>query len=135
MTRRLVNPAQLAAPSGFTHALSATGTFVFLSGQTGMTRDGNIVEGGLVPQFRQALWNLLHALESAGGLPPDLAQLTVYLVDLAEYRERVGEIGQVWRDLAGRHFPTMAAVGVTRLWDLRAQVEIQGIAVLSAGPQ
>ena len=125
-----INPDALAAPSGFSHAVVATGTTVFLAGQTGMDREGRIVPGGVVAQFEQALANLLVALEAAGGSPADLASLTVYIVDLDGYRARAREIGAVWKRLVGGDYPAMAGIGVSRLWDAEALVEVQGFAVL-----
>jgi enamine deaminase RidA (YjgF/YER057c/UK114 family) len=81
-----------------------------------------------VPQFEQALANLLTALAAAGGAPEHLASLTIYLVDMADYQAHSREIGAAWRRLAGPHYPAMAAVGVTRLWDPQALVELQAIA-------
>ena len=126
-----VNPAGLAPPSGFSHAVVATGgRVVFLAGQTAAGPDGRI-EGETVPaQFERALGNLLHALREAGGAPEHLASLTIYAVDLADYRAHAREIGAVWRRLAGQQYPAMAAVGVSRLWDADALVEVQGFAVL-----
>ena len=83
MTTERINPAELARPSGFSHAVAATGRMVFLAGQTGVDRDGNVAEGGVVPQFERALTNLLTALGAAGGLPSDLVSLTIYLTDVA----------------------------------------------------
>jgi enamine deaminase RidA (YjgF/YER057c/UK114 family) len=126
-----VNPPGLAAPSGFSHAVVAEGTrVVFLAGQTGMDASGAIVAGGLVAQFERALANLLGALAAAGGSPADLASLTVYIVDMDGYRASAREIGAVWRRLVGRDYPAMAGVGVARLWDAEALVELQGAAVL-----
>jgi enamine deaminase RidA (YjgF/YER057c/UK114 family) len=126
-----VNPPSLAAPSGFSHAVVAHGSrVVFLAGQTGMDATGAIVGGGVVAQFEQALGNLLAALAAAGGRPDQLASLTVYLVDMDGYRSRAGEVGAVWRRLVGRDYPATAGVGVTRLWDAEALVELQGAAVL-----
>jgi enamine deaminase RidA (YjgF/YER057c/UK114 family) len=126
-----VNPPSLAAPSGFAHAVVATGgRIVFLAGQTALDADGAIVGGSVVEQFEQALANLLTALAAAGGQPADLASLTVYAVDLADYRAHGREIGAVWRRLAGRDYPAMAAIGVSRLWDSAALVEVQGHAVV-----
>jgi enamine deaminase RidA (YjgF/YER057c/UK114 family) len=128
-----INPGDLPQPSGFSHAIAATGgRLVFLAGQTGYAPDGAIVGGGLIQQFEQALSNLLAALRAAGGAPGDLVSLTIYAVDLAEYRARAREIGKVWRRLCGREYPAMAAVGVSRLWDSDALVEVQGIAVVGA---
>ena len=129
-----INPGELGRPSGFSHAVSATGgRLVFLAGQTGYAPDGAIVGGGVVPQFERALGNLLTALRAAGGDPADLVSLTIYAVDLADYRAHGREIGQVWQRHCGREYPAMAAVGVSRLWDTGALVEIQGFAVVRAG--
>ena len=125
-----LNPPSLARPSGFSHATVATGTTVFLAGQTGMDVEGRIVDGGLVPQFEQALANLLTALREAGGEPRDLASMTVYIVDMDDYRSRAREIGEVWKRLVGADYPAMAGIGVSRLWDAEALVEVQGFAVL-----
>lgn len=134
MSLERINPGELPAPSGFSHAVRATGTTrVHLAGQTALDRDGSIVGQTVVEQFEQALGNLLTALRAAGGEPSDLASLTVYLVDLANYRAHAAEVGAVWRRLAGRHYPAMAAVGVARLWDADALVEVQGVAEIGAG--
>ena len=125
-----VNPPTLAAPSGFSHAVVATGTTVFLAGQTGMDASGAIVPGGVVAQFEQALANLLEALAAGGGSPADLASLTIYLVDMDDYRAHAREMGAVWKRLVGTDYPAMAGIGVTRLWDADAVVEVQGFAVL-----
>ena len=131
MSIERVNPPSLATPSGFAHAVIATGgRTVFLAGQTALNADGAIVGDTIVEQFEQALANLLTALSAAGGQPTDLASLTVYAVDLADYRAHGREIGAVWRRLAGRDYPAMAAIGVSRLWDAAALVEVQGYAVV-----
>ncbi len=130
MTIERVNPSSLAPPRGFSHAVVAEGRVVFLAGQTGMDIDGRIVRGGLVAQFEQALGNLLVALEEAGGRPDQLTSTTIYIVDMDDYRERASEIGRVWRRLVGQDYPAMAGVGVPRLWDDDALVELQGCAVL-----
>ena len=133
MTTEHINPSGLARPSGFSHAVSApAGRMVFLAGQIGMDRDGKVAAGGIVPQFEQALANLLIALAEAGGHPSDLVSLTIYLIDVADYQAHGKQIGAVWRQLAGTDYPAMAGVGVTRLWLPEALVEIQGIAVVSA---
>ena len=124
-----VNPPELAAPSGFSHAVRVGGgTPVHLAGQTGMDAAGRIVGGGIVAQFEQALANLLAALRAAGGTPADLARVTIYIVDVPAYKANAHEIGAVWRRLAGRDYPAMAGIGVARLWDDDALVEIDGVA-------
>jgi enamine deaminase RidA (YjgF/YER057c/UK114 family) len=126
-----VNPPSLAAPSGFSHAVVADGgRVVFLAGQVALGPDGTIVGDTVTEQFERALANLLEALRAAGGGPEHLASLTVYAVDLGDYRDHGRDIGAVWRRLAGREYPAMAAIGVSRLWEPAALVEIQGHAVI-----
>jgi len=131
MALERVNPPSLARPSGFSHAVVATGRMVFLAGQVALGADGAIVGDTVAEQFGRALANLLEALRAAGGSPDDLASLTVYVIDLDDYRRHSAEIGAAWRRLVGREYPAMAAVGVSRLWDPAALVEIQGHAVIS----
>ena len=133
MSIERVNPPSLARPSGFAHAVVATGgRLVFLAGQTALDAGGTIVGATVTEQFERALANLLTALAAAGGTPEHLASLTVYAVDLADYRAHAREIGGVWRRLAGHEYPAMAALGVSQLWDPAALVEVQGYAVVPA---
>jgi enamine deaminase RidA (YjgF/YER057c/UK114 family) len=130
MSIERVNPDGLAQPRGFSHAVVGSGTVVFLAGQTALDEDGRIVGDGVVAQFEQALGNLLAALRAAGGRPDQLVSLTVYITDMADYRAHAAEIGAVWRRLCGRDYPAMAGIGVSRLWDEEALVEVQGFAVI-----
>ncbi|MFI0739108.1 RidA family protein [Streptomyces sp. NPDC021100] len=126
-----LNPPELSPPRGFSHAVTTEGgRLVFLAGQTGLDGTGRVVPGGLPAQFERALTNLLTALTAAGGTPVDLARVTVYTTDVASYRARATELGAIWRRLAGRDYPAMALIGVVRLWDEEALVELDGVAVL-----
>ncbi|MFJ5152669.1 RidA family protein [Streptomyces sp. NPDC088353] len=134
MTADRVNPPALSPPTGFSHAVVATGSrLVFLAGQTALDTDGKVVGETLPEQFERALTNLLTALAGAGGTASDLARVTVYTTDVAAYRVHAPELGRVWRRLAGRDYPAMAVVGIVRLWDERALVELDGFAVLGDG--
>ncbi|WP_449353273.1 RidA family protein [Streptomyces shaanxiensis] len=131
MSAERVNPPELSPPTGFSHAVVATGSrVVFLAGQTALDADGKVVGGSLPEQFERALTNLLTALRAAGGTPADLARVTVYTTDIADYRAHVRELGRIWREAAGRDYPAMAVVEVVRLWDDQAAVELDGFAVL-----
>ncbi|GEK00058.1 RidA family protein [Streptomyces sp. 1-11] len=131
MSTERVNPPELSPPTGFSHAVVATGTrVVFLAGQTALDADGEVTGDTLVEQFEKALANLLTALRAAGGTPADLARVTVYTTDVAGYRADARWLGRVWRESAGRDYPAMAVVQVVRLWDERALVELDGFAVL-----
>jgi len=133
MSLERINPAGLSRPSGFSHAVSVTATggrLVFLAGQTALDPDGRIVGRTLTEQFETALANLLAALAAAGGGPADLARVTVYATDVADYRAHAAELGRVWQRLAGRDYPAMAVIGAVRLWDDSALVELDGIAMV-----
>ncbi|MGI5458747.1 RidA family protein [Streptomyces sp. CA-249302] len=131
MSTERVNPPGLAPPTGFSHAVVATGTrVVFLAGQTALDADGKVVGDTLAEQFEKALGNLLAALNACGGTPADLARVTVYATDVAAYRVHAPELGRIWRESAGRDYPAMAVVEVVRLWDDQALVELDGFAVL-----
>lgn len=131
MSLRRINPPELSPPTGFSHAVTATGgTLVLLAGQTALDAGGAVVGDTLPEQFARALANLLTALRAAGGTPADLARLTVYTTDVAAYRAHAAELGRIWRESAGRDYPAMAVIGVVRLWDEQAMVELDGLAVL-----
>jgi enamine deaminase RidA (YjgF/YER057c/UK114 family) len=131
MTFERINPPLLAAPRGFSHAVvTDRRRTVYLAGQTALGRSGTIVGDDIVTQFEQALLNLLQALSAAGGSGDDLASVTIYIVDMEAYQAGSREIGKVWRRLVGTDYPAMAGIGVARLWDAAALVEIQGVAVL-----
>ncbi|WP_284753011.1 RidA family protein [Arthrobacter sp. efr-133-R2A-120] len=129
MSKRTVNPETLPAPSGYAHGILA-GNAVYLGGQTALDRDMQIVPGGIVEQFRQAFSNVLTTLAEAGGQPEDLVSVTIYLTDVDDYIANGREIGRIWREMAGSEYPAMAGIGVTRLWQKEAMIEIQGVAVI-----
>lgn len=131
MSTERINPPELSPPTGFSHAVVATGgRLVFLAGQTALDGDGKVVGAGLPEQFERALSNLLTALRAAGGTPADLARITVHATDVADYRAHAPELGRIWHRLAGRDYPAMAVIGAVRLWDDQALVELDGFAVL-----
>lgn len=130
--RTIINPPTLAQPSGFAHAVIAGGV-VYLAGQTALTADGTIANGGMVAQFEQALRNVLIALAAAGGAPADLVSVTIYLTDIPAYQRAGREIGHIWKRLCGSEYPAMVGVGVSALWQPEAMIEIAAIAHTERG--
>jgi enamine deaminase RidA (YjgF/YER057c/UK114 family) len=122
MSLEFVNPPELGRPSGFSHAVVGSGRIVFLAGQTALDASGRIRGETVV--------DLLTALAAAGGTPLDLASVTIYMVDMDDYRANSRAVGAVWRRLVGERYPAMAGIGVARLWHAEALVEVQGYAVL-----
>ncbi|MFD5701518.1 RidA family protein [Streptomyces lasiicapitis] len=131
MSLERLNPADLSPPTGFSHAVVATGSrLVFLAGQTALDTEGKVTGTTLPEQFEKALTNLLAALRAAGGTPADLARVTVYATDVPDYRAQAPQLGRIWKKLAGRDYPAMAVIGAVRLWDDECMVELDGFAVL-----
>lgn len=128
---RLINPDTLPPPVGYSNAVAAaSGTVVYLGGQTGHGPDGSIPDG-LVEQFDRACANVVEALRAAGGSPEHLVQLLIFVTDVGRYRGRLRELGEAYRRHFGKHFPAMAVLGTTELFDPKAVVELVGVAVVT----
>ena len=128
---RPVNPAALARPIGYSHGMAAgAGTHLFVAGQVGWDASARIVAGGFVPQFEQALANVMAVVAEAGGEARHITRLRIYVTDLEAYRRALAEVGAAYRRRMGRHFPAMALVQVAGLLEEGAQVEIEADAVL-----
>lgn len=128
---RVVTAPGLAEPSGFSHAVVA-GQTVYLGGQTAQDPSGAIVGTSLVEQFDVAAGNVVTALAAAGAAPSDLVSLVIYTTVVPEYRASLTELGAVWREHFGRHYPAVALLGVAALFDDDAKVELVGTAVISS---
>ena len=118
-------------PRGYANGRIGQGLPLHVAGQIGWDEQGAFVKGGLIPQFGKALDNVLTVVRSAGGLPTDIACMTVYVTNIEEYRAAGAALAPVWLQRMGRHYPTMALVAVTGLVEQEACVEIQAIAYLS----
>ena len=124
------NPETLAPPMGFSHAVVAqSGRTVYLAGQTAQRPDGMIVAGTMAEQFDVAAGNVVLALQGAGAGPQDLVSLQIFVTDIAEYQRLSKQIGDAYRRHFGRHYPAMALLEVSRLFDRQAKVELMAIAV------
>lgn len=121
----IFNPVELGEPKGFSHAVRA-GDTVYLAGQIGAGET-------LAEQFDGALEAICTALRAAGGEPPDVVSLQLFVTDVPGYRAARRELGQAWRKHFGTHFPAMGLFGVTELAEPDALVEVMGVAVLQRG--
>jgi enamine deaminase RidA (YjgF/YER057c/UK114 family) len=121
-THEVFNPPELGQPRGFSHAIRSENE-VYLAGQIGSGET-------LAEQFDGACTSLLAALRAAGGEATDLVWLQVFVTDVADYRDHLRELGEVWRKHFGRHYPAMGLFGVTGLFEPSAMIELMGIAHL-----
>ena len=128
-----LQPPGWARPRGFANGIAARGRLVFIAGQVGWTGQGEWKERSFAGQFRQALRNILDVLAEAGGKPEHLVRLTWYVLDKAEYLASLREVGAAYRQLMGRHYPTMAVVQVSGLVEDAARLEIEATAVIPEG--
>jgi enamine deaminase RidA (YjgF/YER057c/UK114 family) len=121
-------------PVGFSHAAETrAGRLLFLAGQVAKDRDGRVVgKGDLVAQFRQVCENLKAVVAAAGGELTDIAKLTIYVLDVAEFKRLGQPIGVVYREYFGKYYPAMTLVGARDLYDAAegCLIEIEGFACL-----
>jgi enamine deaminase RidA (YjgF/YER057c/UK114 family) len=133
----IVNPESLGAPSGFSHGVLAPreGRLLFVAGMAGWSAGTPGEPPAFAEQFARALDQVLTVVRGAGGAPADVARMTVYVTDLAEYRAATTALGGLWRERFGRHYPAMALLEVKGLVDRGAKVEIEATAVLASVPR
>jgi enamine deaminase RidA (YjgF/YER057c/UK114 family) len=132
MSTRSVLPEGWSRPKGYSNGMAARGEFLAVAGQVGWDTAENLVSAEFQPQFRQALHNVVDVVRAAGGEPAHIISLTLYVTDKREYAADLATVGATYRQIMGRHFPTMALVEVAGLLEPGAKVEIQALAVLPA---
>ncbi|MGQ0723172.1 MAG: RidA family protein [Candidatus Eiseniibacteriota bacterium] len=125
-----VNPPSLPEPRGFAHGMLSLegGRLLLVAGQTAAV--GDRATGDFAAQFAAALDRVLVVVRAVGGGPEHVGRLTVYVTDLARYRACRRELGTVWRERFGTHYPAMALVEVKALLDEGTLVEMEATAVV-----
>ena len=127
---QILQPPAWARAKGFSNGIAASGRLVFIAGQVGWTGQGEWKEKSFAGQFRQTLQNILEVLAQANGRPEHLVRLTWYVLDRDEYLASIKEVGAAYRELMGKHYPTMAVVQVSGLVERKARLEIEATAVV-----
>lgn len=130
--RRTLHPPGWKTASGYANGIVASGPMVFVGGQIGWNAEQHFESDDFVVQTRQALRNVVTVLAEAGGRAEHLVRLTWYVTDKREYTARLREVGEAYREVIGRHFPSMTLVEVSALVEDAAKVEIEATAVLDA---
>ena len=128
---RVLLPEGWPRPRGYSNGVEATGRMVFVAGQIGWDTGGRFPDG-FAAQFRQTLDNTLAVLAEAGAGPEHVVRMTWYVIDKAEYLAALRDIGAVWRERIGPHYPAMAVVEVKGLIEDAARIEIETTAVIPA---
>jgi len=129
-----VNPPSLAKPAGYSHGVEAQGgKTLYIAGQVAFDKDGKVVGAGdIVAQFRQICQNLSAVLLARAGQLNDIVKLTIYVLDKRAYKSHAKEIGAVYREFFGRHYPAMTFLEVKGLYDddQGCLMEIEAVAVV-----
>ena len=127
---RVLQPADWARPRGYANGIEARGRTIFVAGQVGWDKDQRFAAKDFAGQFEQALLNIVAVLREAGAGPEHIARLTWFVTDKKAYLADARKIGEIYRRVMGRNFPTMSVVQVTALVEDEALVEIEATAVV-----
>ncbi|AVR89457.1 RidA family protein [Thauera aromatica] len=127
---QVLQPPGWKRPKGYSNGIIASGRTVFVAGQVGWDEQEVFRTDDLVGQVRQALTNIVAILAAGGARPEHIVRMNWFLADAAEYNARLAEIGEVYRELIGRHFPVMMALQVAGYVEHGAKVEIEVTAML-----
>ena len=130
MSTEILQPAEWPRPKGYANGMAARGRLIFISGQVGWDAQGRFTSDVLAGQVKQALSNIARVLEEGGGEPRHLVRLTWYVLSRDAYLREVRDIGAAYREVLGKHFPTMSVVEVRGLVEQQALVEIEATAVV-----
>ena len=133
MTMDTLLPVGWKAPIGYANGIAVeAGRIVFIAGQVGWTAEQVFESEALVPQFAQALANVLAVLAEAGGRPEHIGRVTAYCCDKPSYLAARKQLGAVWRERMGAHYPAMSMIFVSDLLDHPAKIELEATAVVPA---
>jgi len=114
---RIGAPAATGQQLPFSRAAGADG-WLFVSGQVPMA-EGEIVDGGIVPQSHQAIRNLIAILQEAGYGPEHVVRCGVWLDDARDFQA----FNKVFREYFGGHPPARACVVSSMVVDCKVEIE------------
>jgi enamine deaminase RidA (YjgF/YER057c/UK114 family) len=124
-------PEGWAAPIGYANGIAVpAGRIVFIAGQVGWNAQQKFESEEIVPQFEQALKNVLAVLSEAGGQAKHICRITAYCCDKPAYLAARRQLGAVWRVQMGAHYPAMSMIFVSDLLDSPGKIELEATAVL-----
>ncbi|HET7873719.1 MAG TPA: RidA family protein [Terriglobales bacterium] len=127
---KFLQPPNWPRPKGYANGVAARGSLVFVSGIVGWNAQEEFPSSDFVAQVRQALLNIVEILREAKAKPEHIARMTWYVLDKNEYMAAAKGMGEVYREIIGRHYPAMTVVEVSGLVEANARVEIEVTAVV-----
>ena len=124
-------PEGWAPPIGYANGIEVeAGRIVFVAGQVGWDAQQRFASEDIVPQFDQALVNILAVLALSGAGPQHICRMTAYCCDKPAYLAARRELGAIWKRRMGKHYPAMSMIFVADLLDHPARIELEATAVL-----
>jgi enamine deaminase RidA (YjgF/YER057c/UK114 family) len=126
----ILQPQGWPRPKGYSNGMMAQGRQIFVAGQVGWDSAGRFASPTLAGQVKKALENILAVLAEANATAEHIVRLTWYVTSRDEYHAELREIGAAYREVLGKHFPTMSVVQVVALMEKEAKVEIEATAVV-----
>ena len=127
---KVLQPPGWAPPVGYANGIAARGTVVFIAGQVGWDAAQKFYSADIVPQFEQALKNVLAVLAEAGGRAEHICRITAYCCDKPAYLAARPQLGRIWQTLMGKHYPAMSMIFVSDLLDAPGKIELEATAVI-----
>ena len=122
-----INPADLHTNPAFSQGtLVESGRTLYVGGQNGTDKNGEIVEGGLAEQTAQALRNVLSVLAAVNADQEHVAKMNIFLAPDADVQEGFGASMKVW----GNHPTAITVLRVAEFARPGVLVEIDAIAIL-----
>jgi len=128
---KTIQPDGWKPAKGYSNGILANGRALYIGGQIGWNSDQIFECTDFVGQFRQALCNISDIVQKAGGRPDDIVRMTWFVTDKRGYLAKQKQVGEVYREIMGRHFPAMSVVVVSALIEDQALVEIEATAVIA----
>lgn len=124
-------PENWATPIGYSNGIAVDiGRIVFVAGQVGWDEQQKFQSDQIVPQFEQALKNVLAVLAEAGGRAEHICRITAYCCDKRGYLAGRSQLGAIWKRHMGRHYPAMSMIFVADLLDSPGKIELEATAVV-----
>ena len=130
MSQRILLPPGWPRPHGYSNGIAAEGRLVFTAGQIAWDETNVIQTDSMAGQVAQTLKNTVAVLAEAEAEPRHIVRMTWYITSRSEYLEHAKEIGRIWREIIGKHYPAMAVIEVSGLIESAAKVEIETTAVV-----
>ncbi|MCB1368950.1 MAG: RidA family protein [Rhodobacteraceae bacterium] len=134
MAMEILHPDDWKAPIGYANGIKvpANGHLLYIAGQVGWSAQQEFESEDLVPQFEQALKNVLAVVAAGGGKPEHIVRMTAFCCDKPQYLSVRRELGPIWHRLMGKHYPAMSMIFVSDLLDHPGLIELEATAMVPA---